>query len=306
MKIQTTSIIGMGALGMLYGSHIQQQAGKGSIRFIMDPARCEKYKENRYTVNGAAQDFILTDCTKAQPADLLIVATKYGGLHAALDVMESSVNEHTVLMSVMNGISSEQIIAQRCGDQNLVYCAAIGMDAMRDGCDLHYTNKGLLQIGVLKETQRPALEAVKCFFDEVKIPYKEEKDILHALWNKLLLNVGINQTCMVYAATYEDALKTKSIFEKMSGAMHEVIAVAQKEGVNLTEEDYENDIRILHTLKPDGYPSMRQDALAKRKSEVELFAAPSSNWRRNTGFPRLSTGFTMTKSVKWKQITKRS
>jgi ketopantoate reductase len=99
MNIQTTAIIGMGALGMLYGSHIQQQLGKGSVRFVMDSARYEKHKGGRYTVNGEIQDFILTDCTAAKPADLVIVATKYGGLHAALDVMESSVGENTILMS---------------------------------------------------------------------------------------------------------------------------------------------------------------------------------------------------------------
>jgi 2-dehydropantoate 2-reductase len=54
--------------------------------------------------------------------------------------------------------------------------------------------------------------------------------------------------------------------------MHEVIRLASCEGVMLTNEDYENDLKILGGLKPDGYPSMRQDAVAKRYSEVELFA----------------------------------
>jgi len=54
--------------------------------------------------------------------------------------------------------------------------------------------------------------------------------------------------------------------------MYEVIAIAKKEGVNLSEQDYDVGIKILQTLNPEGYPSMRQDALAKRPSEVELFA----------------------------------
>ena len=31
-------------------------------------------------------------------------------------------------------------------------------------------------------------------------------------------------------------------------------------------------MRILSGLDPDGYPSMRQDAIAGRKSEVDMFA----------------------------------
>ena len=58
----------------------------------------------------------------------------------------------------------------------------------------------------------------------------------------------------------------------MEKAMHEVIAVAKAEGIVLTEEDFEKDMGILRGLNPEGTPSMRQDALAGRPSEVELFA----------------------------------
>lgn len=58
----------------------------------------------------------------------------------------------------------------------------------------------------------------------------------------------------------------------MEKAMHEVIAVAKAEGIDLTEEDFEKDMKILRGLNIEGTPSMRQDALAGRPSEVELFA----------------------------------
>ena len=58
----------------------------------------------------------------------------------------------------------------------------------------------------------------------------------------------------------------------MFAAMHEVITVAQREGIKLTEADFEGCVKVLRGLSPEGLPSMRQDAMAKRKSEVELFA----------------------------------
>ena len=58
----------------------------------------------------------------------------------------------------------------------------------------------------------------------------------------------------------------------MFAAMHEVIDVAQKDGIKLTEADFEGCVKVLRGLSPEGLPSMRQDSLAKRKSEVELFA----------------------------------
>lgn len=271
-SIHTTAIVGMGALGMLFGEHIQRTVGREHLAFVMDSRRFSKHKADVYQINGERQEFTLVDVAEAKPVDLVIVATKYNGLHQALDVMEPLIGENTVIISVMNGISSEEIIARRYGDINLLYCVALGMDAMRKGTALHYQNKGRLQIGIVKEAQRPALERVKAFFEQVHMPYSVEEDILHAMWGKFLLNVGINQACMVYETDYAGVLNTPEYFNTMSEAMHEVIAIAEKEGVHLTEEDYNNYVKILHTLDPKGYPSMRQDAVAKRKSEVELFS----------------------------------
>lgn len=271
-KINNVAIIGMGALGMMYGDLIGQSAWPGQVHFIMDSGRYQASKDQIFTVNGQLQSFTMVDAAVARPADLLIVATKYSGLHTALDLMENLIDDETIILSVLNGISSEQIIAERFGWQPVLGCVAIGMDTMRSGHAVHYTKKGRLQIGVFSEQQRPLLIAVKNFFDAVGLPCTVEEDIRHALWAKFLLNVGINQACMVYETTYSGVLHSEEIFRSMTDAMYEVILIAGKEGVRLTEQDIEKSVAILRTLKPDSYPSMRQDALARRPSEVELFA----------------------------------
>ena len=58
----------------------------------------------------------------------------------------------------------------------------------------------------------------------------------------------------------------------MTGAMREVIHLANAEGVALGERDMEEYIELLKTLSPEGMPSMRQDGIANRPSEVELFS----------------------------------
>ncbi|MBO5219519.1 MAG: ketopantoate reductase family protein, partial [Clostridia bacterium] len=48
--------------------------------------------------------------------------------------------------------------------------------------------------------------------------------------------------------------------------------LAKAEGVALTEADIEEHVAFLATLAPELMPSMRQDRLKCRPSEVELFA----------------------------------
>ena len=272
MEIKTVAIVGMGALGMLYGEQLQKVLPAGAVRFVMDEERFKRHKNDKYEVNGVEQSFTLQSVAQAEPVDLVIVATKFSGLNEALEEMQGLVGPQTIIFSVLNGISSEEYIKERYGDDNLLYCVALGMDAVREGTSLTYQHKGILKLGMLAKKQRPALVAVMALLEKAGIQYVIEEDILHALWAKLLLNVGINQTCMVYETNYGGAFTNEEARQDMFAAMHEVITVAQREGIKLTEADFEGCVKVLRGLSPEGLPSMRQDAMSKRKSEVELFA----------------------------------
>ena len=272
MEIKTVAIVGMGALGMLYGEQLQKVWPAGAVRFVMDEERFKRHKNDKYEVNGVEQSFTLQSVAQAEPVDLVIVATKFSGINEALEEMQGLVGPQTIIFSVLNGISSEEYIKERYGDDNLLYCVALGMDAVREGTSLTYQHKGILKLGMLAKKQRPALAAVMALLEKAGIQYVIEEDILHALWAKLLLNVGINQTCMVYETNYGGAFTNEEARQDMFAAMHEVITVAQREGIKLTEADFEGCVKVLRGLSPEGLPSMRQDAMAKRKSEVELFA----------------------------------
>ena len=272
MEIKTVAIVGMGALGLLYGEQLNKVLPAGTVRFVMDEERFLRHQNDKYEVNGVEQSFTLQSAAQAEPVDLVIVATKFSGLQEALTEMQGLVGPKTIMFSVLNGISSEEYIKERYGDDNLLYCVALGMDAVREGTSLTYQHKGILKLGMLAKKQRPALAAVMALLEKAGIQYVIEEDILHALWAKLLLNVGINQTCMVYETNYGGAFTNEKARKDMFAAMHEVIDVAQKEGISLTEADFEGCVRVLRGLSPEGLPSMRQDALAKRRSEVALFA----------------------------------
>lgn len=270
-QINHCAILGMGALGMLYGSMIQENLGSETVDYLMDAARVERHRGKPVSINGKEMTFSVKDAAKVTPYDLVIVAVKYGALRSALDELTKAIGPDTIVISVMNGIDSEEILSERFDRGHIVDCVAIGMDAMRDGNSLQYSKKGRLQIGALNEGQKSSVDALVEFFERAGIPYEVMPDIRRAMWNKYMLNVGINQACTVYATDYAHALQ-EPILSEMKQAMEEVIAVANAEGVNLTEEDLAKNIAIEKTLNPTSYPSMRQDIVAGRKTEVEMFA----------------------------------
>lgn len=271
--IQTTAIIGMGALGLLYADRIVKARGQEGTVFILDDERLEKYKGRKFTINGEEKEFVMVAASAMKPVDLVIVAVKYNGLLSAIETMKSCVGKDTIILSVMNGIDSEEMIAETYGKEHLIYTVAQGMDAMKFGDALNYTKEGELRIGVVEEYQKKNLTAVKEYFEDIQMPYTLEDDILKRMWGKFMLNVGVNQTCHAYETTYSGVLTEGSEENRIfTGAMDEVIQLSQAVGINLSQEDAEYYKKIIATLKPDGVPSMRQDGIAKRKTEVEMFA----------------------------------
>lgn len=277
-EIRTVGIVGMGALGILQAKTISDCIGREQVLCIMNRSRYEKHRNERYLINGEETVFRLvpsgagTD-TEAQPLDLIIMGIKYGGLEESLEEMAPFVGDNTTIISMMNGIICEDILAERFGREKVLDCIALGMDAERVGTVLTYTHPGRLQIGASAGEDRERLDRVSAFFDKTGVPYELPADIRHAMWKKLQLNVGINQICMIrdvgYGAATEEGSENLAL---MRSAMDEVRLVGEKEGILLTEAEREDSIALMRTLDPEAGPSMYQDRRAGRLSEVELFA----------------------------------
>ncbi|MEH6996270.1 2-dehydropantoate 2-reductase N-terminal domain-containing protein, partial [Neobacillus drentensis] len=82
MEIKKVSIIGLGALGILFGNHLAKRMPKEDVRIIADRKRIDKYKEEHVYCNGELCDFhYVTPEEPCEPADLLIFTVKYEGLY---------------------------------------------------------------------------------------------------------------------------------------------------------------------------------------------------------------------------------
>lgn len=272
-EIENVNIVGMGALGLLYGSMIAGHLGPEHVSYVMDAPRYERHREDVYRINGKDVDFSLVKAEDAGPCDLLIVAVKYTELDSALETMGTSVGKDTLIISVMNGITTEEIIGDRYGRERVLYTVAQGMDAMRFGTELTFTQSGQLHVGADTPEKRERLDRLTAFFDRAGIAYIVEEDIKYRVWSKFMINVGLNQTCMVYGANYAGVTAQSSLeYMTMVSAMREVMLLARAEGVNLTEEDLKFYLSLLKTFSPEATPSMGQDRINRRHSEVELFA----------------------------------
>lgn len=288
MKIDRISIVGMGALGTMFGGFFTEKLGKENVEFIADGERIKRYKEEGVYSNGKPCDFNFVDGNeKGRPAELLIFAVKQTALDAAIKIVANKVSDNTIIISLLNGISSEEVISSAFGEDKVLYTIAEGMDAVKIGNQLTYTTMGYLWLGSKSHDQAMTekLNSVVELFDRTGFPYKIESDIMTRLWSKFMLNVGVNQVVMMYEGTYGTIQKEGGARDMMTAAMKEVIGLAEKENINIGEDDFNYYLSLLDTLSPNNMPSMRQDGLQKRKSEVELFSGTVVRLGKKHNFP---------------------
>ncbi len=239
----------------------------------MDDERFSRRAGEVPTINGEPCAIPALPASEAAPVDLVILATKATGLDGALDTMERLVGPQTRIISLLNGITSEERVAARFGWGRTVLSVAQGMDAVYIGGALTFTHAGEIRLGPAEGTAPGVVEDIADLLGRAGIAHVVEPDIRRRQWVKLMLNVGINQTCMVFGGSYGSASEPGSEQNRcFVAAMREALAVARAEGVDVTEADLTEMAELIASIDPEGMPSMAQDRVNGRRTEVEEFS----------------------------------
>ncbi len=271
-EIKKVLVCGIGAIGSIYADKIEKYSPE-NLRVLVDETRFERYKKNPTIFNDRILNFnyILPSATDFK-ADLIIIATKFDGLNDVIQNVKNFVKEDTVILSLLNGVTSEKIIAQTYGAENLLYSYYIGHSAVRNGRHITHDGVNTIVFGSDNANDIKNENKVKIFFEKVGINYLIPKDIIHSLWLKYMLNVSANQTTAIFRMTFGEMFENEKCMEFAINIMKEVQAIAKVQGVNNSETLIDEALESLKTMTPDGKTSMLQDVEAGRKTEVDMFA----------------------------------
>lgn len=270
--IRNVLICGIGAIGSIYADKIQRYDNQ-SLRILVDNDRLKRYADNPTVFNGRELNFnyVLPD-NKDFKADLIIIATKFEGLNEALNNIKNFVKNDTIILSLLNGVTSEWLIAEKYGREKLLYSYFIGHSAIREGRTIVHDDVNTIVYGSENINDAENVERVREYFTRVGINFSIPDDILHSLWLKFMLNVSANQTTAILDLTFGELLENQKAMNFVRNVLKEVQAIAKAEGVKNTDVMIEETVANLHTMIPEGKTSMLQDVEAGRKTEVNMFA----------------------------------
>lgn len=287
MKIQSVAILGAGAVGcyVLWGLADKAAANTLQLGVVAEGPRAERLRQNGCTINGQVYRPQVWTPQQAHGVDLLIVALKYGALPGALDSIRTIVSERTVVMSLMNGVDSEEFIAAQIGAAH-VLPALIKVASRRTGDGVRFdpeTTIGIIYGELTAPFDSDRVQAVRALFADTGIHFRVTEHIREEIWSKFRLNVCNNLPQAILGAgvgCYSDSAHIKAISD---GLRRELEAIAAAKGIDLSKATAASTYGS--TVPPTARYSTLQDLDAGRHTEIDMFSGALMRMGRELGIP---------------------
>lgn len=270
MELKKIVIIGAGAVGcyMLWGLSNKADI---DISVIASGERKERIVREGLNINDRLYRPMVKTPAEAYGADLIIVAVKYNALQSAVKDIKEIVDDHTIVMSLMNGVDSEDIIAAEIGEAHIVP-ALIKVASERKQnriCFDPETTIGIIY-GERDGNSSERTTALGRLFEGTGLNYRETGVIVSEIWSKFRLNVGNNlpQAMLgVGVGAYGDSEHVAALRD---GLVKELTAIAEAKGIDMSLAD-SSSTRGSKVTKRARYSTL-QDLDAKRHTEIDMFS----------------------------------
>ena len=261
--------MGAGGTGGYFGS-LLARAGE-DVTFIARGAHLEAIRANGLTVHSHRDgEFNLgvkctDDLSDIGQVDLILFCVQTYDTDAAAQQIRSLVRPDTMILSVQNGIDSEERIAQILGSEAVIGAAAYLSSVIESPGVLSHTVGGRLVFGELSGGTSPRTEQLLKTFELAGISAELHPNIHVALWEKLIHICGLSGLTALTRLPVGTILNYPETSALYRETLEEVAAVARARGINLPEGIV--DRLIIRAPSERGF--MYYDLVAGRRLELE-------------------------------------
>lgn len=266
------SILGAGAMGSLFGG-LLAEAGHEVELLDVNPAQIAAISEHGLLIHtDAGERRVAIPIMRPQEAttqpDWLIVFTKTMHTQGALAAAKHLIGPQTRLLSLQNGLgNAEKLTAFADASRIAIGMTTVPADLVAPG-EVHSHGESKTRVVMVDGSTDAALDKLAAAVNAA-LPCAVDPDAVVAIWEKVAFNVALNSLCAVTQRTV-GSLGSASEGRRLAHAVaSEVLAVAQAGGLAVLPE--RTHATIDHALDHHGRhkPSMLQDLLAKRPTEIE-------------------------------------
>lgn len=256
------AVMGAGAVGGYFGALLAR--GGHPVAFLARGAHLQAMREGGLRVKSWRGDFHLPSVeatdepAEVGPAECVLFAVKAYDTEAAARRMAPMVGPETVILSLQNGVESEETLASLFGPESVLGGLAFISAFIEAPGVIAHTAAGRLTFGEMNGSLSERARRLQETFDAAGLESELSADIRRALWDKLLWNACFNPLTTITGANVQEILDDTPSLEAARACMAEVVEVAGAWGVELGDGAPEVMIERTRALGPIT-SSMRHD-----------------------------------------------
>jgi 2-dehydropantoate 2-reductase len=230
--MKSFAIIGTGAVGGYYGG-LLQKAGF-DVHFLLH-SDVEFVKENGLTIESVNGDFRLpqvnayNDPKQMPRCDVVLVSLKTTANSILKKVLPHVINEDGVVLTLQNGLGSEEEIASIVGPERVIGGLCFLCSNKVGPGHIRHVDYGLITLGEFRADGRPGgitprLERLGSAMSSAGISIQLIEDLPLARWKKLVWNVPFNGMTVVKNCLTDELMRNPESKALCRRLMDEVAA----------------------------------------------------------------------------------
>lgn len=262
------AILGAGSMGRLWAATLPA----GQVAFVPRPGQmpdpvCYRFQ----AIEGESLSVTIPWLQPGQSPELLLVTTKAGDTLDALKAGLPSITGSTPIVLFQNGLGSQQQVSETWPQRPVLAASTTeGANRPEPALTVH-AGRGATWVGALNTVGQPLVGRVAQQLAESGLEVHPEQDILGRLWQKLVINAGINPFTAVLDCPNGEILNLPlyqqwidPLCEEIS---HLLVAAGQP---NQAPEALRESIEAVARKTATNTSSMRADRLAGRPTEIDF------------------------------------
>ena len=276
------AVIGIGGIGAFYGMILHK--AKCNVKFIARGKTLEYLKNNEmkishpnYTIKDKVDSYSIDEFTKKftpENIDAIIIATKAMStedISKKLSFWTKNSTKIPYFISLQNGVENEDIMEQYYNKEYVIGGLTRLIVSHRVSIGHVHCEGGVeTLLGAIQHTKANAifLEKLKNILDTTQTSTIICQDIKLELWNKLIVNNGVNAICALVEEESGPLMKNENTSKIIHSLMSEAALASNAVGVNLSQEDA-NKMFELYKNFQSVKPSMWVDKENNRELELK-------------------------------------
>lgn len=263
-------ILGAGSLGRLWAACLPP----GAAAFVPRPGQSPSlYCEYRLqTLQGSSVNVSVPWQSLPAPYTpaALLIATK--AMHAlpALKRISESLPKTTPIVLFQNGLGSQQAVAEAFPKRPVI-AATTTEGANRPQPDVVvHAGRGTTWVGSLNAAGNEAVTPVVEFLFNSGLQVEATADITLRLWQKLVINAGINPFTALLDCPNGQILEQPLYLKHIDGVCEELARLMNHEGMLTNANRLRADIEVVARATTHNTSSMRSDVQNGRATEIDF------------------------------------